>query len=89
MTNCDRRTVCDLHTRTARRTRIELQHHRRDVTASAASVGPSIPHDRIQAFERIYPFGWLGMLIDTPPDGRRADLRRTACAVLRSARCAR
>jgi len=28
---------------------------------------PSIPHDRIQAFERIYPFGWLGILVDKPP----------------------
>ncbi len=26
-----------------------------------------IPRDRIQAFERVYPFGWLGMLADTPP----------------------
>ena len=26
-----------------------------------------IPRDRIQAFERVYPFGWLGLLADTPP----------------------
>jgi p-hydroxybenzoate 3-monooxygenase len=27
----------------------------------------SIPADRGQAFERVYPFGWLGILADVPP----------------------
>lgn len=27
----------------------------------------SIPEDKRQKFERIYPFGWLGILSDTPP----------------------
>jgi p-hydroxybenzoate 3-monooxygenase len=27
----------------------------------------SVPADSIQTFERIYPFGWLGVLSDTPP----------------------
>jgi p-hydroxybenzoate 3-monooxygenase len=27
----------------------------------------SIPEDRIKTFERVYPFGWLGILSDTPP----------------------
>ncbi|MDL4861081.1 4-hydroxybenzoate 3-monooxygenase [Halomonas elongata] len=27
----------------------------------------SIPKDRIKEFERVYPFGWLGLLSDTPP----------------------
>ncbi len=27
----------------------------------------SVPQDRIQNFERVYPFGWLGLLSDTPP----------------------
>lgn len=27
----------------------------------------AIPQDRITEFEKIYPFGWLGMLSDTPP----------------------
>ncbi|MFN8459478.1 MAG: 4-hydroxybenzoate 3-monooxygenase [Anaerolineae bacterium] len=27
----------------------------------------SIPADKIQLFEKIYPFGWLGILSDTPP----------------------
>jgi p-hydroxybenzoate 3-monooxygenase len=27
----------------------------------------SVPKDRIQEFERVYPFGWLGLLSDTPP----------------------
>lgn len=27
----------------------------------------SIPTDRIKEFEKVYPFGWLGLLSDTPP----------------------
>ncbi|MEB0108608.1 4-hydroxybenzoate 3-monooxygenase [Pseudomonas sp. MH9.3] len=27
----------------------------------------SIPAESLQVFERVYPFGWLGMLCDTPP----------------------
>ena len=27
----------------------------------------AIPQDRIKEFEKVYPFGWLGMLSDTPP----------------------
>jgi p-hydroxybenzoate 3-monooxygenase len=27
----------------------------------------SVPQDRIHHFERVYPFGWLGLLSDTPP----------------------
>ena len=27
----------------------------------------SIPADRLRSYERIYPFGWLGMLADVPP----------------------
>lgn len=27
----------------------------------------SIPADKIENFERVYPFGWLGILSDTPP----------------------
>ena len=27
----------------------------------------SVPADKIQHFEKIYPFGWLGMLADVPP----------------------
>lgn len=27
----------------------------------------SVPAHRIQTFERVYPFGWLGVLSDTPP----------------------
>lgn len=27
----------------------------------------SIPKDRIKEFEKVYPFGWLGLLSDTPP----------------------
>ncbi|MCK0769569.1 MULTISPECIES: 4-hydroxybenzoate 3-monooxygenase [Chromohalobacter] len=27
----------------------------------------TIPADRLKTFERVYPFGWLGLLSDTPP----------------------
>lgn len=27
----------------------------------------SIPSDRLSSFERVYPFGWLGVLADVPP----------------------
>ncbi|MCU4419204.1 4-hydroxybenzoate 3-monooxygenase [Acinetobacter bereziniae] len=27
----------------------------------------SVPQDRIKTFEKIYPFGWLGVLADVPP----------------------
>ena len=27
----------------------------------------SIPEDKIKTFERVYPFGWLGVLVDMPP----------------------
>ena len=30
----------------------------------------SIPAERLQTFERSYPFGWLGVLADTPPVAR-------------------
>lgn len=29
----------------------------------------SVPKERIQNFERVYPFGWLGILADVPPVG--------------------
>jgi p-hydroxybenzoate 3-monooxygenase len=28
---------------------------------------PSVPASAIQGYERVYPFGWLGVLSDTPP----------------------
>ena len=34
----------------------------------------SIPADRLRLFERIYPFGWLGVLVDKPPAAHRAGL---------------
>jgi p-hydroxybenzoate 3-monooxygenase len=27
----------------------------------------SVPRDRIKEYEKVYPFGWLGLLSDTPP----------------------
>jgi p-hydroxybenzoate 3-monooxygenase len=28
---------------------------------------PSVPRDALRTFERVYPFGWLGVLSETPP----------------------
>ncbi len=36
-------------------------------TASTASRAPACRADRIRLYERVYPFGWLGLLSDTPP----------------------
>lgn len=30
----------------------------------------SVPQDQIKTFEKVYPFGWLGMLSETPPVSR-------------------
>ncbi|MDW7564337.1 FAD-dependent monooxygenase, partial [Klebsiella pneumoniae] len=27
----------------------------------------SVPEDKIKTFEKVYPFGWLGLLGDVPP----------------------
>ncbi|MDC4707380.1 FAD-dependent monooxygenase, partial [Acinetobacter baumannii] len=27
----------------------------------------SVPQDKVRTFEKVYPFGWLGLLSDTPP----------------------
>ncbi len=27
----------------------------------------SVPQDKLKTFERVYPFGWLGLLVDQPP----------------------
>ena len=36
----------------------------------------SIPAERIQLFERVYPFAWLGILAETPPVSDELDLRQ-------------
>ena len=47
--------------------------HRLDVDFVAGCDGfhgvsrKSIPEDRLNVFERVYPFGWLGVLSETPP----------------------
>jgi len=28
---------------------------------------PSVPQHRLKTFERVYPFGWLGILVEAPP----------------------
>ena len=48
-----------------------------------------MPAGAIATYERVYPFGWLGVLSETPPVSRRADLCAPSSAVSRCARCAR
>ncbi len=49
------------------------QTHRLDCDYIAGCDGfhgvarQSIPEDSLKTFERVYPFGWLGVLADTPP----------------------
>ncbi len=38
----------------------------------------SVPAKSIQEFERVYPFGWLGMLADTPPVSEELIYSKTA-----------
>ena len=54
-------------------------------TASAASV----PADVLASFEKVYPFGWLGVLAETPPVERRADLRQPRARLRALLACAR
>ena len=37
---------------------------------------PLDPRRQISAYERVYPFGWLGVLVDKPPVSARTDLRQ-------------
>ena len=37
----------------------------------------SVPESALTIFERVYPFGWLGMLAEVPPVVARADLRQS------------
>ena len=45
-------------------------------TASTASAAPACRPSRSRPIEQVYPFGWLGMLSETPPVCARADLRQ-------------
>ena len=36
----------------------------------------SVPPQSLHVYEKVYPFGWLGVLADVPPVSRRADLRQ-------------
>lgn len=39
----------------------------------------SISSDALNIFERVYPFGWLGVLADTPPVRRTGLCQTRAC----------
>ena len=41
----------------------------------------AIPQDVIRIYERVYPFGWLGILADTRARQSRADLRQQRARV--------
>ena len=49
----------------------------------------SVPQDALKTFEKVYPFGWLGMLAEVPPADQELDLRQSSRAASRCARCAR
>ena len=59
--------------------RVTFRHDNRDVELHCDFVAgcdgyhgvsrASVPPDAIQTFERVYPFGWLGILADVPPVG--------------------
>ena len=48
----------------------------------------TIPEAAIRTYQRVYPFGWLGILCETPPVSPEL-IMSTMTAALRSARCAR
>lgn len=66
-----------LHDLTATRSRVTFahggEHHALSCDAIAGCDGyhgvsrPSMPAEVLREYERVYPFGWLGVLSDTPP----------------------
>lgn len=66
-----------LHDFAAGSPRITFEHQGQKVELSCEFIAgcdgfhgvsrASIPRDKIQEYERVYPFGWLGILSDTPP----------------------
>jgi p-hydroxybenzoate 3-monooxygenase len=57
--------------------RVTFRHEGREVTLACDFIAGcdgyhgvsrrSVPADAIETFERVYPFGWLGLLVDRPP----------------------
>ena len=66
-----------VHDFAGRAPKIRYHHGGRDVELTCDFIGgcdgfhgvcrPSIPADAIRIFERVYPFGWLGILAEAPP----------------------
>lgn len=66
-----------LHDFAAGKPRITFEHQGQKLELSCEFIAgcdgfhgvsrASIPRDKIQEYERVYPFGWLGILSDTPP----------------------
>ena len=61
-----RASARDVPQATGRRTRSRATSSRA-ATASTASAAQSVPESAVSVFERVYPFGWLGVLVDQPP----------------------
>lgn len=67
----------ELHDLTSERPRVTYEHEGQPKTLECDYVagcdgfhGPSrrsIPEHALQTYEKVYPFGWLGMLADSPP----------------------
>ena len=73
----DHVSVHDLHGDVPRRATIRYRKGGRDHVLGCDFIAgcdgyhgvcrPSIPAHALKTFERVYPFGWLGVLSDTPP----------------------
>jgi p-hydroxybenzoate 3-monooxygenase len=70
------------------------QHHTLDCDFIAGCDGfhgvcrASVPKAAITEYEKVYPFGWLGVLADVPPVSPEPSSTATASAALRCAACA-
>ena len=59
-----------------------MQFHRRLRDGYRGVSRQSIPRDVLRTFERAYPFGWLGIMSETPPS--KTSSTRSTNAALRS-----
>jgi hypothetical protein len=59
-------STCHVHASTARRCGSTAASSP-DATDFTAQAGARCPKTSIRTFEKIYPFGWLGILSDVPP----------------------
>ncbi len=68
--------------------RVRLRLHRR-LRRLPRREPPVVPRDALRDYEKVYPFGWLGVLSRTTPVSPGTDLLQAPSAASRCARCAR